>query len=174
MIKYCEHCHKIFETEYPSKKYCSETCARHARFYRDESFYDYAPESSEPLYSFNCKNCGKEVFIYSRYDQRNTYCCGICCADYTKKRERMRCSKHKSSNIGMSGGMSLGSLRKLEARSVDRKEKVIEVRICPICGKKFDVDEHHKKYCGVECAVESERRKKAERQRQYRARLKRK
>lgn len=76
------------------------------------------------------------------------------------ERARQRSAKRHGDNLGLSGGMSLGSLIRREARSVDREE-VIEVRICPICGKKFDVDKKHKKYCSDECAKMGERRRAA-------------
>lgn len=160
MKKVCEHCGKVFETSYPSKIFCNKNCAKAERFERDESFYDFphAPDA-EPLFSFQCKNCGKEVKVYSKYDQRNTFCCGICAKQFQNSVERKRLAKQRyTANIGMSGGMSLGNLIRRERRSADN-EKVIVVKICPVCGKKFDVDKHHKKFCSIECADKAIKRR---------------
>ena len=120
MLKHCEHCGKAFYTDYPTKLYCSENCAKKARFERDESYYDFphAPDA-EPLFTFQCKNCDKTVHVYSKYDQRISYCCGICAKQYQNVRERQRLAKQRyTSNIGMSGGVSLGSLIRREARDL--------------------------------------------------------
>lgn len=118
MKKTCPQCGKAFGTDYPAKIYCSSKCARAARFERDESFYHYPKESEIPLYEFDCSECGKHVEIYSRYDQRNRFCCGLCADKNKKRREAERSSKHRPTNIGMSGAMSLGSLIKREARAL--------------------------------------------------------
>lgn len=121
MLKHCEFCGKLFQTDYTSKRFCNESCAKKARFTRDESFYDFphAPDA-EPLFSFQCKNCGKTVRVYSKYDQRISFCCGICAKKYRQARERQRLAKQRyTSNIGMSGGMSLGSLIRREAKDLD-------------------------------------------------------
>lgn len=118
MIKKCEFCGKEFVTEYPTKLYCSVYCAEKAYWDREESDYNYLPDSVEPLFIFNCKNCGKEVKIFSRLDQRHTFCCGKCAASYKRKLAAERRRKSKG-NIGMSGGMSLVSLIKREKRNLD-------------------------------------------------------
>lgn len=146
-------------TDYPTKIYCSEKCAKAARFERDESYYDFPHlPDAEPIFSFQCKNCGKTVLVYSKYDQRTTFCCGICAKQYQRARERRRLAKQRyTSNIGMSGGMSLGSLIARETRSVDRAEKVIELKTCPTCGKKFEVDKNHQNFCSEICKIEHEK-----------------
>ena len=72
MKKFCKQCGKEFLTEYPTKLYCSLKCANAAYFEREESDYKYLPETAEPFFIFNCAECGKEVKIYSKYDQRHT------------------------------------------------------------------------------------------------------
>ncbi|MBQ7199362.1 MAG: hypothetical protein IJS29_08880 [Selenomonadaceae bacterium] len=114
--KHCEFCGKIFTTEYASKIFCDKDCARKARFERDESFYEFPHEpNAEPLFTFECSNCGKTVNVYSKYDQRNRFCCGKCAKNFKRKQDAMRYAKKSDSNIGMSGGMSLGSLIRREA-----------------------------------------------------------
>lgn len=163
MIKTCPECGKTFATDYPSKIYCNKKCADKAAAKRDESYYDFphAPDA-EPLFSFECANCGKTVHVYSKYDQRNRFCCGICAKAYNKKRESKRLTKRHGANIGMSGGMSLGSLIRREARSAD-KEDGIEVRICPTCGKHFEVSKRNpnQKYCSMECRFAREEKRRA-------------
>lgn len=156
MLKYCEYCGKPIETPYPNKRFCNKSCAHSARLTRDESFYNFPHEpNAAPLFSFQCAECGKEVKIYSKYDQRTRFCCGICCAKFNQRQYRQRHSKQRyTSNLGMSGGMSLGSLIRRESRSVD-KETAVEMKICPVCGKNFETDKHHKKYCSEACAAKA-------------------
>ena len=119
MIKTCEHCGKIFETEYPTKLYCSKHCTKAARFDRDESYYQFPHEpDAEPLFTFECTNCGKTVKVYSRYDQRTRFCCGQCAKKYELSQNRKQQSKRRGGNMGLSGGMSLGSLIRREARDL--------------------------------------------------------
>lgn len=117
MLKTCEYCGKIFETDYPSKIYCDKKCASMAAFERDESYYDFphAPDA-KPIFTFQCANCGKIVNVFSKYDQRNRFCCGQC----RKKFNRLKShnTKMRGNNIGMSGGMSLGSLIRREAKDL--------------------------------------------------------
>lgn len=156
MLKTCEYCGTVFNTEYPTKIYCRKKCADLARFERDESYYEFPHDpDAEPIFCFECANCGKKVTVYSKYDQRIKFCCGICAKKYQDTREKIRLEKRHGDNIGLSGGMSLSSLIHRESRSVDR-EKVIEVKICPICGKKFEVTKRHKKYCSTECSFQGE------------------
>ena len=51
--------------------------------------------------------------------------------------------------------MSFGSLIYRERRSVER-EKVIEVKVCPVCGKKFEATKRNNKYCSTACSFEAE------------------
>lgn len=118
MKKVCKHCGKEFFTEYPTKLYCSLNCANAAYYEREESDYKYLPETTEPIFTFECAECGKEVKIYSKYDQRHTYCCGKCAKKAKNRRESERAKKRRGGNVGMSGGMSLGSLIRRERRDL--------------------------------------------------------
>ena len=111
MEKFCPICGKKFMTEYPSKVYCSEKCATKAYYEREESDYKYVAESEEPLFTFECAECRKVVKIYSKYDQRHTYCCGKCAKKASVRRAKLRNQKMRGDNIGMSGGMSLNKLK---------------------------------------------------------------
>lgn len=119
MLRYCEYCGMPMETAYPNKHFCSKKCADKAYYERDESFYDFLHlPDAEPLFSFQCKNCGKEVKVFSIYDQRISYCCGKCAKAYNNRQKDIRAAKPRGSNIGMSGGMSLGSLIRREAKDL--------------------------------------------------------
>mgnify|MGYP002620268000 CR=1 FL=1 len=121
MEKTCPHCGKKFEAMAPTQLYCSKSCSREERYKRDDSYYDFpiAPDA-EPIFSFECANCGKTVLVYSKFDQRTKFCSGICAKAYKKVSERKRLAKQRySSNLGLSGGMSLGSLIRREARDLD-------------------------------------------------------
>lgn len=115
----CPQCHKDFKPRAVNQKYCSYTCervAQHQRYLdRDEP---PVPEYVRPIDEFICKCCGKTVFIYDRHDQRTTYCSGKCCAAYQKKLASQRAGRVRG-NLGMSGGMCLGSLIKRERRDLD-------------------------------------------------------
>lgn len=122
MIKTCPECGKTFSTAHPVKVYCCKACSRTARYKKDESYYDDFPRlpDAEPIFSFECANCGKTVNVYSKFDQRTRFCCGKCAVAFKNKRHAMNYAKRRGSNIGMSGAMSLGSLIRREARSVDK------------------------------------------------------
>ena len=66
-----------------------------------------------------CPTCGKTVFIYSRTDQRSSYCCGKCAVKYRNKLSLERNIKKRGDNLGMSSGMSLQSLIRRERRDLD-------------------------------------------------------
>ena len=143
-------------TEYPTKVYCCKACSREARYKKDSSYYDDFPQTldAEPLLTFECANCGKTVRVYSSFDQRTRFCCGVCARQFNSRRAAQRLAKqHYTSNLGMSGGMSLGSLIRREARSVD-KDDGVEIKICPTCGKHFEKHRSNQKYCSAECRYE--------------------
>lgn len=168
MLKTCPHCGKIFSTEYLSKIYCCKKCANEARFSRDESFYDF-PHSpdQEPLFSFECAQCGKTVHVYSKYDQRSRFCCGICASAYKRVTEAKRLARHpRTSNLGMSGGMSLESLIRRESRSVD-KDDAVEIRKCPVCEKVFEVRRPNQRFCGGACYTKFHHSKKLQERELY-------
>ena len=119
MIKFCEYCHKPFETDYPSKLFCNKSCANLAADKRDESYYDFPHEpGQEPLYTFKCAYCGKEVKVYSKYDQRTRFCCGLHSKLFRNAQSKKDTAKGRPTNLGLSGGMSLGSLIRREARDL--------------------------------------------------------
>ena len=114
MIKHCEYCGAEMVTNYPAKKFCSETCAKKFRFTRTVGDYDYIRETDEPYFEFDCANCGRHVKIYSRYDQRIKFCCGVCAKAFHDKKQ---VPTNKSGN-NLSAGMSLGSLIRREKRAL--------------------------------------------------------
>lgn len=115
----CPTCNTEFEPRAVNQKFCSRKCERHAmrqRYWnRDEPD---TPINSRPIDEFVCKNCGKTVFIYDRHDQRTTYCSGMCAAAWQKKTAEQK-RRRLRGNLGVSGGMCLGSLIKRERRDLD-------------------------------------------------------
>lgn len=86
---------------------------------RDESYYDFPhDENQEPLFTFECAYCGKTVKVYSKYDQRNRFCCGLHAKAFKNQSAKNRLSKNRPTNNGLSGGMSLGSLIRRESRAI--------------------------------------------------------
>ena len=115
----CPQCNKSFTPRAVNQKYCSHQCQNLAGtqryFERDEP---PIPVGARPIDEFICKTCGKTVFIYDRFDKRTAYCSGKCCIAYCKKLTAQK-RRRVRGNLGMSGGMCLGSLIKRERRDLD-------------------------------------------------------
>ena len=116
----CKFCKTNFEPKTKSQIFCSRKCER------ANASYNYANRdepnitaTTRPIAEFTCKNCGKSVFIYSRSDQRSTYCCGKCAVKYKNKLAKERRIKKRGDNLGISSGMSLSSLIRRERRNRD-------------------------------------------------------
>lgn len=69
-----------------------------------------------PIRSFYCRKCGKLVEIYFSDDRRTVFCTRSCEKKYWRHPPKDR---GRGGNLGMSGGMSLGSLIRRERRSLD-------------------------------------------------------
>lgn len=68
---------------------------------------------------FECRECGKHVFVVEKSDKRSVYCSQQCEKKYWRDLTRRNNDKRKhGGNLGMSGGMSLGSLIRREARDL--------------------------------------------------------
>lgn len=115
----CPTCGKNFAPRAKNQIYCSRKCERrayNARYLNGDAKPDI-PDAL-PIDEFICKNCGKVVFIYDRSDQRTVYCSGKCFVAYQKKRAAQRAARVRG-NLGVSGGMCLGSLIRRERRDLD-------------------------------------------------------
>lgn len=106
----CPVCNKIFEPAVPHQKYCSTKCGTWAR-------NNNLTPPREP-YEFVCAHCGKHVVVEPFKDYRSVYCSRRCHDREREKRKEER-RRRLRGNLGMSGGMSLGSLIRRERRDLD-------------------------------------------------------
>lgn len=68
-----------------------------------------------PIDTFECRQCGRTVEIFDRFDKRMVYCSRACEKKYWREQSK---NKNRSGNIGLSGGMSLRSLIRRESRNL--------------------------------------------------------
>lgn len=115
--KVCEWCGQSFRTNYAHTRFCSKKCSKKWHESHDVHAHDIVEERAIPVAFFLCKCCGKQVAVYdTSTDHRTEFCSGICMREYYKrfsfKRER------NTANRGLSGGMSLSSLKRREERDL--------------------------------------------------------
>lgn len=115
--KICEWCGQSFKTNYERTRFCSKKCSKKWHESHDVHAHDIVEEGAIPVAFFCCKWCGKQVAVYdTSTDHRTEFCSGICQREYFKrfsfKRER------NTANRGLSGGMSLSSLKRREDRDL--------------------------------------------------------
>lgn len=112
-VKVCPYCGTTFLPPYPHQIFC---CRRCTKKYHKKIGKPHPDNARLPVFSeFTCKECGKHVYIREMSDQRTEFCCARCCERYYKHKRERNCT----TNMGMSGGMSLGSLIRRERRSLD-------------------------------------------------------
>ena len=106
----CLYCGAMFTTSRKNKKFCSPRCCHyyHNRIGKQHKVDDNT--EARVLRDFACKQCGKHVYVTDSQDRRTEFCTAKCCRDYWRHREKW----HPVGNQGMSGGMSLGSLKRRE------------------------------------------------------------
>lgn len=116
----CLECGREFTPNAKSQKFCSRHCGVINKN-KNYAQRDEPPEplNGRPIAEFICKNCGKSVFIYTRHDQRSSYCCGKCATKYKNKMSQLHNIKKRGDNIGISSAMSLGNLIRRERRDLD-------------------------------------------------------
>lgn len=104
-------CNNFFTPKTLRHMYCSKVCQR--RHYK----HSEKPRvtSGIPIRGFQCKKCGHRVLIFDKDDRRTDFCSRHCERLFHKHRADQ---KHTTTNNGMSGGMRLGSLKKIEARDL--------------------------------------------------------
>lgn len=114
MKKTCENdkCKKVFETNIAGQKYCSKKCRKYVGKHKELIHED----DGIPIREFECRECGGRVVIKSEKDRRSVFCCVAHERKYWRHPERY--SHRETSNLGMSGGMSLRSLIKRERRDL--------------------------------------------------------
>lgn len=153
MEKRCAVCGAVFEGGARSQ-YCSSSCEHKAYYERGIEYYEPLQLTDLPvLYSFECASCGRQVNIYSALDRRVKYCCGKCAAKAAEYHKRINLAKSRyNHNLGMSGGMSMGTLIRREYKSAAR-ERVQIVKTCPVCGCKFRAWREDKVCCSAGCSA---------------------
>lgn len=121
MVLICPNCGRRFSVTKGmshNRKFCSPLCTADFYHHHGKKHREYIP-GDEILREFNCRECGRRVRIVEKRDQRTVFCSQQCEKKYW--REKMRAgesSRSRGGNLGMSGGMSLGSLIRREARDL--------------------------------------------------------
>lgn len=113
MIKKCANpaCTNLFTPKSKAQKYCCRKCQKYG-YKHTEKVYS---TSGIPLREFRCRECGKQVIVYDKDDRRREFCSRQHEQRWWKHRDSQ---KHTTVNNGMSGGMSLESLKRREARDL--------------------------------------------------------
>lgn len=84
-------------------------------YYSKETVRPTPQQGQKPIDTFECRQCGRIVEIFDRFDKRTVYCSRAC----EKKYWRLQSKRlNKGSNVGMSSGMSLQSLIQRERRDL--------------------------------------------------------
>lgn len=104
-------CNKRFTPKNLRHMYCSKACQR-SHYKHSEKIRSTA---GIPLRGFQCRKCGHRVLIFDEDDRRTDFCSRHCEKLYWKHKNSQ---KHITTNNGMSGGMSLESLKRREARDL--------------------------------------------------------
>ena len=115
--KTCAECGKEFRSELPFQNFCSPKCTRN--YYHKHGKEHIEPQGEETiLRTFVCRQCRRNVYVVSKTDRRSVFFCQACEKKYWRDLTKCK-SRGRSSNQGMSGGMSLGSLIKRERRDLN-------------------------------------------------------
>ncbi|MGM9520096.1 MAG: hypothetical protein ACI3WS_05415 [Phascolarctobacterium sp.] len=108
----CLYCGASFTPKRDNHRFCSRHCSH---YYHNRIGNQHKPaDSQHVIREFMCKECGKHVMISDTKDKRTEFCNAKCCRDYYRHGRERKCT----TNQGMSGGMSLGSLKRREARAL--------------------------------------------------------
>lgn len=116
MSKICPECGKSFNGS-TGQKYCYYRCCKKHNRRAKEIRHPDPPKGVSIIRAFHCKECGHEVLVWERTDKRTVFCCSLCEKKYWKH-NTSKSNKHRKGEIGMSGGMSLGSLIRREKRDL--------------------------------------------------------
>lgn len=109
----CRRCGKHFQA-WTTQVYCSAECRK-----RDqkaiEPYHAEAPAGIPIIREFNCKQCGRTVFVWEKSDKRTVFCSHSCEVNYWKHGYlKDNNGKHNKSGNNMTSGMSLYSLIRRE------------------------------------------------------------
>lgn len=109
--KRCLYCGHIFTARRANRKYCSDGCRRKASERKSDN--RERCHVGTPIREFDCRTCGKHVNVVEASDKRTVFCCASCEKKYWKHAYRYK-DRGRGSDMGMSGGMSLGGLIRRE------------------------------------------------------------
>ncbi|MBO6303932.1 MAG: hypothetical protein J6M62_02505 [Selenomonadaceae bacterium] len=114
----CKNCGKEIH-RHKAHKFCSLMCYKAYRRNHGAT-HTPPPINSEILRVFECRCCGKKVYVWEKKDKRTVFCCQPCERKYWRDVTRHDNANHKrGGNQGMSGGMSLNSLIRRELRDLE-------------------------------------------------------
>ncbi len=111
VVKTCLYCGTSFSSTISNKKFCSPRCCH---YFHNRIGLVHKSDGGRVIREFMCKECGKHVMISDTKDRRTEFCNVQCCRNYYRHRRERNCT----TNQGMSGGMSLGSLKRKEIRAL--------------------------------------------------------
>lgn len=113
MIKECVNpkCKKSFQAKRKTQKYCSGKCRKYVEKNKNVD-HEETKIDGVPLREFYCRECGGRVVIKTEKDKRTVFCCVQHERKYWKHPGTY--SHRGTTNLGMSGGMSLNSLKRRE------------------------------------------------------------
>lgn len=156
MIIKCWECGKKFETEYESKRYCSEKCKRKSARKRREHI---SKEKNENI--GKCKECGKR---FKKNGGSQKFCSDFCREIHSKKQRRKQKKKQKK-ELKASIIVTCSYCRRLfetsnpgekycslECRENSKQQQSeMTVVTCLVCNKTFKPSKAEKQYCSPEC-----------------------
>ena len=118
IIKFCENCGRQIIDPRPTQKYCCLECQGQAYYLRN-TFRRIPRPGEKVIREFYCRQCGGLVQVVDKDDRRTVFCCAEHERKYWRDVTKHSSAKHQlKTNLGMSSGMSLGSLKKREARDL--------------------------------------------------------
>ena len=116
----CKNCGDEFTPRSPWQVFCTRSCMREFYHRRGNHHEDMVDDAQPILRKFDCRTCGKHIGIIDQKDKRTVFCSQQCekkwWRDITHHGNAVR--KRGNGNNGMSGGMSLASLIRREARDL--------------------------------------------------------
>lgn len=113
MVRQCRWCGKHFQAK-TNQIYCSAECRKQAEKIAHPKHSD-PPTGATIIREFQCKQCGRTVFIWEEKDKRTVFCSRACEINYWKHGYlKDNSSKHNRNGNNMTAGMSLGSLIRRE------------------------------------------------------------
>ena len=111
--KTCVNCGAVIKNERASR-FCCRKCWR--EYWRNHGKVHREPLPGEPIIrEFRCRECGRHVAVVEKRDQRSVFCSQTCEKRYWRYVSKYKDHGRGGGNLGMSGGMSLGSLIRREA-----------------------------------------------------------